>query len=176
MRSSRVVERKNDFELAVVIPTRLCYVYTAVSGTRGEVEQKRKARGDELDLDSHLSFPSTRSPSSSAGVFSSFSFSSTPCPFPYSHSHFSHSPLRKRSSSSSYVLRTLTRSTYRNKMVDNGRFVTIGDGGAQNFTLVSRMGSNTVRSRLLFIGDAYDRVTIDTGDHDSKSVRSLPLY
>lgn len=57
----RVVPRngRNDFEPAVVIPTRLRYVYTVVSTVRGEVEQKRKARGDELDLVDHLSFSST---------------------------------------------------------------------------------------------------------------------
>lgn len=91
---------------------------------RGEVEQKRKAREDELDLDSHLSFPSIRRrprpPLASSLPLSLFS--STPCPFllysAFAFLTFS-TVLGERRRPPRRLARTLTRFTYRNKIVNN---------------------------------------------------------
>lgn len=151
---------------------------------RGSGTEEKGTRRDELDLDSHLSFPSTRSPSSSppARLFASFSFSFTPCLFlPHTHSHFSHSPLCKES----LVLlrrprRALTQSDYyRNKTANNP----LRGWRRRNSMLVSLAWAQTVVHarplHLLFIRTEMRTIalrSIPAYDHDSKSVRSLPLY
>lgn len=100
MRSSRVVERKNDFEPAVVIPTSLVLrIYRGVGHARGSGTEEKGTRRDELDLDSHplLSFHAFAilRRRASLPLFLVF-FHTPPLPAP---AHFSHSLLGKYGSS-----------------------------------------------------------------------------
>jgi len=161
MRSSRLEERKNDFEPAVVIPTRLCYVYIAISGVRGEVEQKRKARGDELDLVGHLSSSSTFCVVVIIVSFLLFLPSSAP-----SRADFSHSPLRARGRSAATSCMYFDTNYLLGNKIGNDPASAMREISRWFFSHEHERGCSRV---------SFSRTRVQC-DHDSKSEHSLPLH